>query len=420
MYSTQVQQLKKLNAKEYEVLRKLCNTANNMYNVALYNLRQEFFKGKVLSYESNYKLCKINENYKILNSNMAQQIIKEASNSFSSFLGLLKLKKKGSYNEKVKIPNYKTKNGFSSLKIQQVQITDRMLLIPMSRSFKKNHNEIKIRIPKNVKPEEVKFVEIKPICNAKRFSVHWVLDREVENTVLDENKFLGIDLGIDNLLTCATNDGKAFIIDGKKLKSINQYVNKKNAKLQSLRMKQKNNNSFPKTTKGLDNLWKFRNHYVNNYIHKACIKVINFCLEYQIGNIVLGYNDSIQKNSNIGKINNQNFVNIPIGKIKHILEFLCMKYGINFIEQEESYTSKASFFDNDIIPVYQKNNNTNYVFSGKRIKRGLYITKDSSFVNADVNAALNILRKAVNQNSLNCLFNIPKIPTPMRIHLIGV
>ena len=125
----------------------------------------------------------------------------------------------------------------------------------------------------------------------------------------------------------------------------------------------------------------------------------------------------------MGKINNQNFVNIPIGKIKYILEFLCMKYGINYIVQEESYTSRASFLDDDYIPTYGVDDNNNAHFTGKRIHRGLYKSKNGILLNADLNATLNIMKKAIQVHSLNCsivmskIFKNGKCITPQRVRL---
>ena len=422
MYATQVQKLK-LNHKEFEILNILTQTTNNMANVALYNIRQYFFQtGKYLSYNSNYHLCKDNENYKILNSNVAQQTIKTVHTDFESFFSLTKLKRKGQYDKKVSIPHYKEKGGNFNLTIAQIQIDeDGYFLVPMSVAFKQQYGKLKIKVPSNLDINTIKEVEIVPICHSKRFEIHWVYEVQIENQQqLLDDKCLAIDLGINNLMTCTTNDGYCFIVDGKKLKSINQYANKENAKLQSLNAKNKVTYS-----KKLDNLWQWRNNYVKNYINKACRIVINYCLENQIGNIILGYNDTIQNESNMGKVNNQNFVNIPIGRIKHILMFLCMKYGINFIIQEESYTSKASFLDNDDIPTYGKDD-SNAIFSGKRLKRGLYQSKDGIYLNADVNASFNIMKKAIQTNSLNCLIMMSKILqnikclTPQRIRLCDV
>jgi putative transposase len=144
--------------------------------------------------------------------------------------------------------------------------------------------------------------------------------------------------------------------------------------------------------------------------------IINYCITNNIGTLVVGYNETFQRNSNIGKTNNQTFVNIPYVKLRDKLQYLCELNGIVFVKQEESYTSKASFFDKDVIPVYNDDNPKDYVFSGKRIHRGMYRTKDGTLLNADINGALNILAKS---NVVNCkaLYSRGEVDTPIRIRV---
>ena len=122
--------------------------------------------------------------------------------------------------------------------------------------------------------------------------------------------------------------------------------------------------------------------------------IINYCITNDIGTLVVGYNPTIQQNSNMGKVNNQNFVNLPIGQLRDKLNYLCKRHNINFVEQEESYTSKADFLANDIIPTYKAFDSKTYTFSGNRIERGLYQSRTGVLLNADCNVALNILRKS--------------------------
>ena len=142
--------------------------------------------------------------------------------------------------------------------------------------------------------------------------------------------------------------------------------------------------------------------------------IVNYCLNHKIGNIVVGYNDGFQDRANLGKVNNQNFVMLPYGKFKDRLEYLCNKYGIHFQQQEESYTSKASFFDNDEIPKWNPLNPVSIEFSGKRVTRGIYKTSKGYKFNADVNGALNILRKS-NLVDLSALQASGEVNTPLRI-----
>ena len=414
MYLTLKQQVKHLSKKEFRNLKYLSHIAKNLTNEAIYNIRQYYFnKKKYLSYNENYKMLKNSENYKKLNSNMAQQILKEVDGSFKSFFGLLKLAKNGQYNGKIKLPNYLAKDGFTTLVIGFVRLKDDMLIVPYSNSFKKTHQEVKIKLPPVLKGKKIKEIRIIPKQHSRYFEIQYTYEVEEVQRELNKENALGIDLGIDNLCTCVTNTGASFIIDGRKLKSINQYYNKINAKLQSIKDKQK----IERTTLRQKRITRKRNNRINDYLSKAARIIINYCLNNDIGKLVLGYNEDFQRNSNIGSINNQNFVNIPYGKLRDKLIYLCKLYGIEFKLQEESYTSKASFFDGDEIPIYDKENPQEYIFSGKRIKRGLYQTSTGKLINADCNGALNILRKS-KVVDLSVLYNRGELNTPKRIRVV--
>ena len=415
MYLTLKQQVEHLSKKEFRNLKYLSHMAKNLTNEAIYNIRQYYFnKKKYLSYNENYKILKNSENYKKLNSNMAQQILKEVDGSFKSFFGLLKLVKNGKYdNKKIKLPKYLDKDGFTTLVIGFVRLKDDMLIIPYSNSFKKTHKEIAIKLPPILKGKKIKEIRIIPKQYSRYFEIQYTYEVEEVQRELNKENGLGIDLGIDNLCTCVTNNGASFLIDGRKLKSINQYYNKINAKLQSIKDKQK----IECTTLRQKKIARKRNNRIEDYLSKAARIIISYCLNNDIEKLVLGYNEDFQRNSNIGNINNQNFVNIPYGKLRDKLIYLCKLYGIEFKLQEESYTSKASFFDGDIIPVYDKENIQEYIFSGKRIKRGLYRTSAGKLINADCNGALNILRKS-KVVDLSILYNRGELNTPKRIRVV--
>ena len=414
MYLTLKQQVKHLSKKEFRNLKYLCHIAKNLKNQAIYNVRQHYFQNKkYLSYNENYKILKNSENYKKLNSNMAQQILKEVDENFKSFFALLKLAKKGQYNGKIKLPNYLDKDGFTTLVIGFVRLKDDMLIVPYSNSFKKTHQEVKVKLPSVLKDKKIKEIRIIPKQHSRYFEIQYIYEVEEVQRELNKENVLGIDLGIDNLCTCVTNTGASFIIDGRKLKSTNQYYNKINAKLQSIKDKQK----IERTTLRQKRITRKRNNRINDYLSKAARTIVNYCLNNDIGKLVLGYNEDFQRNSNIGSINNQNFVNIPYGKLRDKLIYLCKLYGIEFKLQEESYTSKASFFDGDEIPIYDKENPQEYIFSGKRIKRGLYQTSTGKLINADCNGALNILRKS-KVVDLSVLYNRGELNTPKRIRVV--
>ena len=415
MYLTVKQELKHLTKQEYLSLRKLSHIAKNLTNEAIYNVRQYYFnEGKYLNYEKNYVLLKSSDNYKMLNSNMAQQILKEVDGSFKAFFGLLKLAKKGKYSFKdIKLPHYLPKDSYTTLVIGFVRISDNKLIIPYSNQFRKANKIISINLPPILADKKIKEIRIIPKANARYFEVQYTYEVKEVQSNLNINNALAIDLGINNLCTCITSTGKSFIIDGRRLKSINQWYNKQNSYYQSIKDKQ---NINVKQTHKQYCLTNKRNRCVSDYLSKASRLIINYCLNNDIGNIVVGYNETFQKDVTLGKLTNQSFVEIPYGRLRDKLEYLCILYGINYIKQEESYTSKASFFDRDDIPVYNADNPKDYSFSGTRVKRGLYKTASGKTLNADINGALNILKKS-SVVDLSVLYSRGDVDTPVRVRL---
>ena len=411
MYLAIKQQLNHLSKAEYNVLKEQCRISKNLKNQVLYEIRQKFFLDKsYLNYSEVYKTLKTSDNYKLLQSNMAQQIMKNVDAEFKSFFGSLKSKKVA---HKVNIPHYLPKEGYNQLIIQQINIHNGKFQMPYSREYSKTHEKFYIQIPSILSDKKVKEIKIIPKYNARFFEIVYTYEVEDGSKInLDKTKALAIDLGVNNLCTCVTSDGDSFILDGKKLKSYNQWYNKENARLQSIKDKQKLNKTL---TKRQVKLLRKRENRVRDYLGKTAKKIINYCLEHNIRNLVLGKNKGFQQKSNLGKVTNQIFVQMPFYKLQQKLEYQCKICGIDMIEQEESYTSKASFWDKEEIPVY--GDSKQHIFSGKRIKRGLYKTSSGILLNADVNGALNILRKS-NVVSLSGLYSRGELNTPVRIRVI--
>lgn len=394
-YCVQSNVIRRLTKAQYDLLREMCRYSNNLYNVALYTIRQHYFNTKqFLTYESNYHECKTNENYRLLQAGISQQIMKVVDRSFKSFFNLLKKCKVGDYRyHDVNIPNYRPKGGMFNLimSTNAFVVKNGYLYVPMSRNFRALHpdvKEIKIAFPERLADKTIKEVRILPFNSGRYFKIQYVYEVEQEDMYVDKNNILSIDLGVANLATCVSTVGTPFIMDGRKLKSINHRWNKEMARLRSISMKQK-----LKTTKRIQEITTKRNNQVNDIIKKSVRYIINYCIKNSIGTLIVGYNANFKRYSNIGKVNNQNFVQIPLGDLRQQLEFLCWKYQIDYIEQEESYTSKSSFLDRDVLPEYKAEQPYEGTFSGKRIKRGLYQSKNGIIVNADVNGAANILRK---------------------------
>ena len=415
MYLTIKQQVKHLSKEDYLTIKELCHTAKNLANEAIYNVRQYYFtEGEFLKYEKNYTLLKNSPNYKALNSNMAQQVLKEVDGSFKSFFGLLKLTKQGKYAFRdCKLPHYLPKDGYATLVIGFVRLNGNKLILPFSNNFKKTHKAVEITIPPVLLDKKVKEIRIIPKAGARFFEIQYTYESECIQRNLNKNNALALDLGINNLVTAVSNSGKTFIIDGRKLKSINQWFNKENARLQSIKDKQ---HFGKKTTNRQKAIARDRNNKVNDYMSKVARKVVDYCVANDIGTLVVGYNETFQRSSKIGKQNNQNFVNISYGRLRSKLKYLCELNSIVFEKQEESYTSKASFWDRDDIPVYNADNPKEYQFSGSRIHRGLYETAGGKTVNADVNGALNIMKKS-NVVDMNILYGRGEVDTPVRIRI---
>ncbi len=402
----------KLNRTEFDALKALCRLSKNLFNVGLYNVRQYFFtKKKFLRYESSYHYAKSNENYILLPTDIGQQTLKVVERAFRGFFNLIKLKKTGQYDAKVRLPGYLPKDGFFPLIIP---IRERDLLrlkdknwqykIPMSRPFKRSFGGITLTIPKTIRDKIVKEIRILPKYKARVFDVAYVYE-ESEKKSVNGTDTIGIDLGVNNLATCVATNGDSFILDGKRLKNLNQWYNKRNAKLQSIKDIQGIEDITNQQAKLLDK----RKHQIQDYLNKSVRFIIDRCLNTGISKIVVGYNPGIKQDANMGTRNNQNFVQIPLSTFRFKLESLCERVGIEYIETEESYTSKASALDGDKIPKYNPNDTQKYTFSGKRIKRGLYRTKTGQLVNADANGALNILRKYLGLSKAKDLKMIQRI-----------
>ena len=407
MYLAVKQQLNNLNKEEYLVLRELCHVSKNLYNQALYEIRQEYFKSKkCLNYYDVCKKLQGTENYSLLQAQMSQQTLKTVDDNFKSFFELIKKKLKA------RIPKYLDKDEFFKLTIPTVSIKDGKIQLPYSRQYAKEHNKIYLKVPNILNGKKVKQVWIIPRQNARFFEVQYIYKVEPKEKKPTKN-VLAIDLGINNLCTCVTTEGNSFIIDGRKLKSFNQWYNKETSRLNSIKDKQK----IKGYTKKLYRIVTKRNNRVSDIIHKTCKYVVNYCVANDIDTVVCGINKDFQRYSNLGKVNNQKFTQIPFGKIRNILNYLCELNGVNFIEQEESYTSKASFWDRDEIPIFSSESKINNSFDGKRVHRGLYCSKNGMLLNADLNGSLNILRKS-NVVSLEALYSRGVLNPPSRIRVV--
>ena len=367
------------NHKLYSICDELCFKSKNLYNAALFEFRQSYFDKEVdtLNWQNLNRIFNQNNqfDYRELPSKVSNTVLKKLGNNISSFWSLVK---KPDYKKKVRLPKYLHKTDgrfiveFNKQTFSNKRDEDNNLIICKS--------SLNLKIPTKVEnPQQIRIV---PKTGCYLIEVVYEIK---ENKIKQNQRIASIDLGLNNLATVVTNDGdNPILISGGKIKSINQYYNKITSKKKALL----HYNVF--TSKSLDRLWLKRNNKISYEIHKITKFLANYFDERDVSKVIIGNNSGWKNGINLGKRNNQNFVNIPYSKFINQLTYKCQLLGITVITREESYTSKASFLDYDEIPNYK--DEIKPKFSGKRIKRGLYISTTRK-INADVNGAYNIMVK---------------------------
>lgn len=400
----------KLTKAQYLILKDFCHYSNNLYNYSLY-ICNAYYKetGKYIGLKELYHTVKNNENYRLLPAQVAKEVIRLLDKNYRSFFSLLNRKHKGQYNGNVNPPNYRKKGSLYHVVYgyQSIYVKEKSISLYNSKEYQKQTNtktklEFKFYYDKI---DKIKQVIIKPYNDGQYFKmfIQYEEKKEKRNYDLDKDKYMGIDLGINNLASCFIPTGPSLLVNGKPLKSYNRWYNKKVAKLKSeLKLKQNKNWSNQ-----LQNLADKRHNWIDNYFNQAVSQIIGYCLTNSVGNIIIGYNKTWKQKSNIGKVNNQKFQAIPHLKFKQKLENKCNEFGITFQFTEESYTSKANFLNGDAMKKDTK-------FTGKRIKRGLYKLDNGKLINSDINGAANIIRKVIpdvhkNQGIVGLMLNPLKL-----------
>lgn len=351
------------------ILAFICSEANNLTNCGIYYARQLYFKTKYFigkyDLESEYKA---NKHFQALHSQAAQQVLRSVAESFRSFKELDKLFKRGELQDKPRLPKYRKSVGFAlvSYPSQALRLVEGKIRIPLGRTVNRwfGLDCFYIPLPCNLDFNSIRELRILP--RNRQFYVEFAYFTPLEVVELNSLRVLGIDHGVNNWLTCISNVGTSFIVDGKHLKSLNQWYNKRVAGL-------KENKPQGFWSNQLARITEKRNRQMRDAVNKAARLVINHCLSNQIGNVVFGWNKGNKDSIKIGAKNNQKFVQIPTARLKERIAQLCEQYGIRFEETEESYTSQASFVDNDFLPTYGEKP-SEWKATGKRVKRGLYGT----------------------------------------------
>jgi IS605 OrfB family transposase len=406
---------------DYEIkaiLEYLCQQSGKLYNSGVYFARQTFFKtGKLLTgkfdlaYEPSVAKTMVAQS---MPSTPAQQTLLSVIEAFKSFKGLRSLFLNGQLPFKPKAPGYLTgsklfKVAYPNSGGQKPTLINGQLRFSLGLTVKRwfGISEFFLPMPSNIDIAHVKEFTILPKNGA--FYLEMSYEVEKQNHVLDINQALSIDLGTaDNLAACVDTLGNSLLIDARAMKSMNQLWNKKVST-------RKEGKPEAYWDNWLDRVTRKRNHQMRDGINKAAKLIVDHCLKSGIGTLVIGWNDGFKSNANMGRVNNQKFVQMPLGKLKTRLMQLCDLHGIRFQETEEAYTSKASFLDGDSLPKYGEKPE-GWKASGKRLKRGLYQSSNGSIVNADLNGSANILKKVASNLSLDlgllgrrCLTNAARI-----------
>jgi len=455
--------------KLYDFLREQCHLSKNIYNQGIFlyrmmldayskltpeekvSLTKEDKKKYYLSPSGVYKIVNHEnpENLKLLPAYTANSIWYMQGKEMSSYFALLKKKKGTTGDDEINPPRYKPTGdkGYHTLFYDLDQQTTKIIKewlekgyfqIPVSPTYVKTHEgfePFKIPIPKNLISKKIKQIRIVPNKDGTEFESHFIYEAGEQATPKENaTGAVAIDIGVQNLASCVnTNNGHSFIIDGKYINNINIEYNKRISYLQRI-------NSFQKKkakatyTKQMNSIKEHRNNQVKEYMQLAAKKIIDYAISNNVAKIIVGYSIDFKRNSNIGRNNNRRFNQIPFGVLRQKLNYLSEINGIEYIEHEESYTSKASFLDNDPIPVYEKgrknkskteeNDNISpdantkkekHVFSGKRVNRGKYRAADGIEINADINGAANIGRKQGEEYSPEAIENIKRWPRRVKV-----
>jgi len=362
----------------YKVIDEYSFKSKNLYNYANYIIRQKFINnGVYIKYRDMDKMLQKTEPYKLLMSQASQCTLQVLDRSWKSFFVTIKdwSKHPEKYLGKPKIPKYKKKDGRFTwfLKNNQTWIKDGylgfQLRVMNGYKFKTN--------------AKGRLISVRFVPKGTIYVMEIVYEVEVLETKKESKNICSIDLGIDNFATITNNIGlQPIIINGKGIKSINQYYNKQKSKIQS-ELKIRNNKNW---SNELDKLNQKRFNRVKNFIHNASKYIIDYCLNNSIDTIIVGLNKGWKQESNMSKQTNQKFINIPYEMFIGQLEYKCQDNNINLISTEESYTSGTSYLDNEL-PIKENYNKT------RRIARGLFKSNNDILINADVNGSYQIMRK---------------------------
>ncbi|HEY9739992.1 MAG TPA: transposase [Coleofasciculaceae cyanobacterium] len=372
-------------SQEWKEIDDLSFKSKNLYNRANYEIRQYFFQtSQILSYNEMASRMQKEESYCALPRKVSQQVLRFLDRNWKAWKEADKAYKKNpsKFLGKPKLPKYKDKEKGRNLLVYTVQaISSKELkkgwIKPSGTSLMISCNKQEIN-------------EVRIVTRLNYYVIEVVYEQPIQQLVSGE-AVAGVDVGLNNLAAVTSNQKgfKPFLINGRPVKAINHYYNKKKAEFQS-RLK-----GNRKTSNRIQRLSTKRGFKIDDYLHKSSRFVVNHLVENNISTLIVGKNENWKQQINIGKVNNQNFTSVSHARFVEMLTYKAELVGIKVVITEESYTSVASFLDGDFIPVYGSSEAKTAKFSGRRVKRGLYKSKIGLKFNADVNGSYNIIRKVV-------------------------
>lgn len=379
----------------------VCHKSGLLYNYVLYNVRQGIFSNRYLKeYEFSTKLNRENQfDFRNLPCTVSQQVIAQVFSTIKGWMrGVKEFEKNHSkFHSKPKLPKYK-----SGKKQNMIVFTTASCRVKHDGYIHFVNNIIQ-PIKTNIKKEELKQVRIVP--QATSYVVEVIYERKEENLDLQKDNFLSIDLGLNNLCTCTNNvNQRFFIVNGKVVKSFNQWFNKTKARQMSFV-------GDKGTSKRLKRLICYRNLWINDKMHKISKFIIDFCKKNDIGTIVIGLNNNWKNNINLGNKNNQKFVEIPFSSLVGKISYKARLIGIDVKITEESYTSKVDHLAFESLEKHD-------IYSGKRKKRGLFQSSVNQLINADINGSIGIARKVFGDSAVQQIIGSGLAFNPIRVNIL--
>lgn len=399
MYLTEKTVIRKTDSRWLQ-LDKLCFLSKNLYNATLFDIRQHFFVNQTFkSYPAQCRdfTSKNNPDYRALPTKISKQTMRQVHANFSSFFQLLKKKTQKNYTKTVKMPKYLQKNGRFMLIVDKESISRKPVRSSIKNVYEYVISKKDVGLHFFTKHQHIQ--QVRFLHKGNHIIQEVVYEKQDTQPLADNGRYASVDLGVNILAAVYTNTGDSVLLNGKIIKSVNQYYNKRKAHLQ------KKLGGESHTSRRIQKLTTKRQQKINTLLHESSRKLINHVVSNHINTIIIGYNKEWKQEINIGRRNNQNFTNIPFLRFVQQLEYKAKIVGVNVILHEESYTSKTSFLDKETPQKHA-------FYAGKRVFRGLFRSANGSLINADINGAAQIMRKVVPDNRVYTIQGIEGCRSP--------